>query len=299
MQIVKVRFKSNGELIDYNANDLFIKKGQAVICESENGLVFGVAETDKVEIDTTGEFKKIVRLATDGDKKKLEDIEKKQKYAISFAKKMVRKHNLEMKVIDAEYTFDMSKLVFTFTADGRVDFRDLLKSLAGEFKTRIELKQVGVRDEAKILGGLGPCGRPLCCANHLKDFAKVGIKMAKDQGLSLNPSGINGVCGRLMCCLAYEEDDYVKALEKMPKLNSRVKTPDGEGVVTFNNVLKDEVSVKFINEDGSYNIKDYALGEISFEKRQVASNPKQEWKNWWFAIWRVENNSKQRLLLFF
>ena len=173
-----------------------------------------------------------------------------------------------MKMIDAEYTFDMSKLSFSFTADNRVDFRELLKSLASEFKTRIELRQVGARDESKILGGYGPCGRPLCCSNHLRDFGKVSIKMAKDQGLSLNPTGINGVCGRLMCCLAYEEDEYSKVLQRMPKLNSKVKTPEGEGTVTFNNVLKEEVSVKFVNEDGSYIIRDFSLGEIEFERKE-------------------------------
>lgn len=267
MQVIGVKFKPVGDIVYYNSGNLNINVGDAVICETENGLMFGITQIATHEMDTNGEMKKVLRVATDGDKKKLEDIHKKEKAAITFAKKMVRRHKLEMKLIDSEYSFDMTKLAFTFTADGRVDFRELLKSLAGEFKTRIELKQVGVRDEAKILGGYGPCGRPLCCANHLKDFGKVSIKMAKDQSLSLNPTGINGVCGRLMCCLAYEENDYAKALLNMPKLGSKVKTPDGEGTVTYNNVLKDEVSVKFINQDGSYLIRDYALGEIKFEHK--------------------------------
>ena len=268
MQIVGIKLKPVGDIVNYNANGLELKKGQEVICESENGLVYGVVEVDSCEENTEGQFEKVIRIATDGDKKKQQDIQKREKDAISFAKKMVRFHNLEMKIIDAEFTFDMTKLSFVFTAEGRVDFRELLKSLAGEFKTRIELKQVGVRDEAKILGGHGPCGRLLCCSNHLRDFGKVSIKMAKDQGLSLNPTGINGVCGRLMCCLAYEEDEYAKALQKMPKLNSKVQTPEGVGTVTFNNVLKNEVSVKFVNEDGSYIIKDFALGEIKFEQKE-------------------------------
>lgn len=267
MQIVGVKFKPVGEIEYFNSGTFELNKNDAIICETENGLMYGVVEIATTEQNTDGEYKKVIRIASEGDHKKLEDIHKKEKEAISFAKKMAKHHELEMKVIDAEYTFDMTKLAITFTAEGRVDFRELLKSLASEFKTRIELKQVGVRDEAKILGGYGPCGRPLCCANHLKDFGKVSIKMAKDQGLSLNPTGINGVCGRLMCCLAYEENDYSKALENMPKLNSKVKTPDGEGTVTFNNVLKDEVSVKFVNQDGSYVIRDYSLGEIEFEKR--------------------------------
>ena len=276
MQIVGVKFKPVGEIVWLDVNEHQIKKGDAVICESESGLMYGIADTDVEEKNTSGEYKKIVRLASNGDKRKLADIHQKEGEAVKIAKKLARKHNLEMKVIDAEYSFDLTKLAFSFTADGRVDFRDLLKSMAGEFKTRIELKQVGVRDEAKILGGYGPCGRQLCCANHLQDFGKVSIKMAKDQGLSLNPSGINGVCGRLKCCLAYEENDYTKALQNMPKLNSKVTTPDGEGVVTFNNVLKDEVSVKFTNEDGSYSIKDYGLGEIQFSKHENGQNNKAE-----------------------
>ena len=277
MQIVGVKFKSVGEIIEFNANNHEIKKDMAVICETENGLMFGFAETDSKEKNTSGEYQKVVRIATDGDKRKLEDIHKKEQEALMKTKQLAKKHGLEMKVIDAEYTFDMNKLTFSFTAEGRVDFRDLLKSLAGEFKTRIELKQIGARDETKILGGYGPCGRQLCCANHLRDFGKVSIKMAKDQGLSLNPTGINGMCNRLLCCLQYEENDYAQVLQKMPKLNSKVKTPDGEGVCTFNNVLKEQVSVKFINEDGGYTIKDYSLGEIKFEKRN--DEPKQQDQN--------------------
>jgi cell fate regulator YaaT (PSP1 superfamily) len=267
MQIVGVKFKPVGEIEYFNAGNLELKKDEAVICETENGLMFGIVEIPSLEQDTSGEYKKVIRVATDGDKKKLNDIHQKEKEALQTTKKLAKQHGLEMKLIDAEYSFDMNKITFSFTAEGRVDFRDLLKSLAGEFRTRIELKQIGARDETKIVGGYGPCGRPLCCANHLRDFGKVSIKMAKDQGLSLNPTGINGMCNRLLCCLQYEENDYSKALQNMPKLNSKVKTPDGEGVVTFNNVLKDEVSVKFINEDGSYSIRDYALGEIQFERK--------------------------------
>ena len=268
MQIVGVKFKPVSEVQYFNAGDLVLKRDECVICDTENGLMFGVVEVPNNEQSTSGEYKKIVRKATEGDKRKLSDIHKKEADVLKEAKKLAKKHELEMKIIEAEYSFDMSKLCFIFSAEGRVDFRDLLKSMASEFKTRIELKQIGARDETKILGGIGPCGRPLCCANHLKDFGKVSMKMAKDQGLSLNPSGINGMCGRLKCCLSYEENDYLKALQNMPKLNSKVKTPDGEGTVTFNNVLKDEVSVKFPNEDGGYTIKDYALGEIVFEKHK-------------------------------
>ena len=272
MQIVGVKFKSVGEVVYFNAQNYKLKKGEAVICDADSGLAYGIVAVETAEKDATGEYKNIVRIATQNDKKKLEDIHKKEVEALAEAKRLAKLHGLEMKLIDAEYSFDLSKLAFTFTADGRVDFRDLLKSMASQFKTRIELRQVGVRDEAKILGGLGPCGRPLCCANHLKDFGEVSIKMAKDQGLSLNPAGINGMCGRLKCCLGYEENDYLKALQNMPKLNSKVKTPDGKGVVAFNNVLKDEVTVKFFAEDGSYTTKDFALGEISFDRNHNNKN---------------------------
>ena len=267
MQVVGVKFKPVGEIEYFNAEAHELKKGDAVICETDNGLMYGIVDVPTEEHDTSGEYKKVVRVASDGDRKKLAEIHQKEENALKTAKKLAKSHKLDMKLIDAEYTFDMSKLSFSFTSDGRVDFRDLLKSMAGEFKTRIELKQVGARDEAKIIGGYGPCGRPLCCANHLRDFEKVSIKMAKNQGLSLNPTGINGMCNRLFCCLSYEENQYEEVLHKMPKLGEKVKTPDGEGVVTFNNVLKEEVSVKFVNEDGTYNIRDYGLGEIKFEKR--------------------------------
>ena len=267
MQIVGVKFKPATEVEYFNCERLELKKGDAVICETENGLMFGIVEINSAEHNTSGEYKKVLRVATENDKKKLNDVHQKETDALNKAKKLAKQHGLEMKLIDAEYTFDTNKLTFSFTAEGRVDFRDLLKSMATEFRTRIELKQIGARDETKVIGGFGPCGRTLCCASHLKDFGKVSIKMAKDQGLSLNPTGINGMCNRLLCCLQYEENDYVEALQNMPKLNSKVSTPDGEGVATFNNVLKNEVSVKFVNEDGSYVIRDYALGEIKFEKK--------------------------------
>lgn len=269
MQVVGIKFKPVCEIEYFNAGSHQFEKGDAVICETENGMMYGIVEIPSHEQDTSGEYKKVVRLATDGDRKKLSEIHQKEQHALKVAKKLAKSHKLEMKIIDAEYTFDMSKLSLNFTSDGRVDFRELLKSLASEFKTRIELKQIGARDEAKIVGGYGPCGRPLCCANHLKDFGKVSIKMAKNQGLSLNPSGINGMCNRLFCCLSYEENQYEQVLQKMPKLGSKVMTADGEGTVTFNNVLKEEVSVKFVREDGTYTIRDYGIGEIKFERKQT------------------------------
>ena len=272
MQIVGVKFRPAGAIEYFNAGDLKLKNSEEVVVDTENGLMYGYVALDSVEQNTEGEYRKVLRIATDGDKKKLFDVQKKEEYALKATKKLVKEHGLEMKVVLAEYTFDMSKLTISYTADNRVDFRELLKSLATEFKTRIELRQIGARDETKLVGGYGPCGRKLCCANHLRDFGKVSIKMAKDQNLSLNPTGINGMCNRLFCCLQYEENDYAEAMKNMPKLNSKVKTPDGIGVVTFNNVLKDEVSVKFINDDGSYSIKDYGIGEIEFERRPDEQN---------------------------
>src|SRR5574344_1569300 len=182
MQIVTVKFNSP-ETFEYNSNGIELKVGDSVICESENGLSFATVEKATEEKNTEGEIKKVVRLATEQDKKRLLEISEKGKSTLVRAREIVKQHGLEMKLDSAEYTFDMGKLTIVFTADGRVDFRDLLKSLANEFRTRIELKQVGVRDEAKVLGGYGPCGRPLCCGSFLKDFGKVRIKMAKDQNL--------------------------------------------------------------------------------------------------------------------
>ena len=265
--LVGVKFKPVSDAEYFESNNLELKENENVICDTENGLMFGTVVELNHQKEAETEYKKVVRIATKNDVEKLAEIEKKNKEALRISKKLAKKHGVEMKIIDVDYSFDYSKLTISFTAEGRVDFRELLKSLASEFKTRIELKQVGARDETKILGGYGPCGRQLCCANHLKDFGKVGIKMAKDQNLALNPSSINGVCNRLLCCLQYEENDYLSALQNMPKLNSKVQTPDGEGVVTFNNVLKNEVSVKFLNDNGGYTIRDYALGEIKFEKK--------------------------------
>ena len=272
MQIVGVKFKPAGQIEYFNAGDLELKQNEEVIVDTENGFMFGYVAVQSAEQNTEGEYRKVLRIATESDKRKLAEIHQKEINALELCKKLAKKHGLDMKIVLAEYSFDTSKLTISYTAENRVDFRELLKSLATEFKTRIELRQIGARDETKLVGGYGPCGRPLCCANHLRDFGKVSIKMAKDQNLSLNPTGINGMCNRLFCCLQYEEGDYAEAMQNMPKLNSKVKTPDGVGVVTFNNVLKDEVTVKFINEDGSYTIKDYGLGEIEFERKANEQN---------------------------
>ena len=195
------------------------------------------------------------------------NLEKKQKEILLQTKKLINKHNLEMDLIGVECAFDSSKIIFIYTAEGRVDFRELIKELASIYKSKIELRQVGIRDEAKIVGGLGPCGREVCCKNFLQDFEKVSIKMAKNQNLSLNPTNISGLCGRLMCCLSYENEYYAETIKLMPKVNSKVLTPDGEGIVVYNDLLKKIVSVKFVSKDDETKIIDYDLSNIKFSNK--------------------------------
>lgn len=265
MQVVEVKFKAVGDIGQYIDEKLDLQVDDDVIVDDEGLVKYGIVIKSNLPVDEEKQYQKIMRKATEKDINQLKQNIKKAEYALQETKSLVKKQMLDMKVISAEYTFDTSKLIISFTSENRVDFRELVKTLAGLFKTRIELRQIGVRDEAKILGGIGPCGRQLCCSNHLCSFEKVSIKMAKNQGLSLNPTGISGSCGRYMCCLAYEDDFYADAMAKMPKLNSKVKTPDGEGVCSFNNVLKQTVTVKFVGEDGSHKFADYSLGEIKFE----------------------------------
>ena len=265
MQIVGVKFDLSESTEFFDAGELAIKLYDKVLCKTENGVCFGTVNSTKVNVQETSQ--KVIRIATSKDIEEYQKICKKQDEVLIQVKQMVKQYGIDMNLVSAYYTFDMTKLIISFTADGRVDFRDLVKGLATEFKTRIELKQIGVRDKAKVLGGYGMCGRPLCCSKFLNDFGKVTLKMAKNQNLSLNPNGITGSCGRLMCCMQYEDSQYVEALEKMPKINSKVKTPDGEGIAIYNNVLKNLVTVKFVSDDGSYRNQEYALSEIKFDKR--------------------------------
>jgi cell fate regulator YaaT (PSP1 superfamily) len=265
INMVGVKFKPVGKLYYFDTNNLDLKDGDGVIVDTERGLEYGevVFENNKPKAEEIGEeIKKIIRKATDKDIKVLGENHKNASEYGKKAKKLVDKLNLEMKLIDSEITFDSSKAIFTFTAEGRVDFRELVKELANTLKIRIELRQVGARDESKIIGGLGPCGRPVCCANHMRDFNKVGIKMAKTQGLALNPTKINGLCNRLMCCLAYEDDYYNEVNKIMPKVGKRVETPEGEGLVIYNNLLKKIVSVRFIAEDGTAEVKEFSNTQI-------------------------------------
>ena len=251
-EIVGVKFKKLGKVYFFNPNGLVLEKGQNVIVETARGIEYGEVATPNssvTEEKIVAPLKDVIRVATEEDTTIFIENEKKSAEAFKTCEEKIVKHGLDMKLIDVEYTFDNTKLLFYFTADGRIDFRDLVKELAAIYKTRIELRQIGVRDEVKMLGGYGMCGRELCCCNHLADLNPVSIKMAKEQGLSLNPTKISGVCGRLMCCLKHEQDVYEEKLSRLPSLGSIVKTPDGTGTVEDVEVLKEIVKVKIKNED--------------------------------------------------
>lgn len=265
MQIVKVKFNKSGDVAEFYCHLDYVRVSNKVIVEEEGVTKLGVVVATGFEKQDKL-YPRVLRVATEKDLEQAKQNEVEAKKALEETKAYAQNLNLDMKVVSAEYSFDTSKLIISFVADNRVDFRDLVKYLASAFKTRIELRQIGVRDETKLLGGFGICGRKLCCANHLKNMDKVSIKMAKNQGLSLNPQTLSGTCGRYMCCLAYEDEHYASVLQKMPKLNSRVKTPDGEGIVSYNNVLKEQVSVKFVKEDGSFSVMEYPLSQIKFTK---------------------------------
>ncbi|MDR0879601.1 MAG: stage 0 sporulation family protein [Clostridioides sp.] len=246
--IVGVRFKTAGKIYYFAPEGLDIEKGMDVIVETARGIEYGrvvVGLRDIDEAELTSPLKPIIRLATDEDKNTYAENKERAKETFEVCQKKIEEHGLEMYLIDSEYTFDKNKLIFYFTAEGRIDFRELVKDLAVIFKTRIELRQIGVRDEAKSIGGLGPCGRKLCCSSWLGDFQPVSIKMAKDQSLSLNPTKISGICARLFCCLKYEHDVYSEALDKLPVVGSLVQTDDGKGKVTEINPLLEQIKVEY------------------------------------------------------
>lgn len=247
VQVVGVRYKKAGHIYYFSPGNTQYKYQDKVLVESQQATCLAtvvLANREMDEADLPEEIKPIISLASPNDLKQAAKNEEDALAAFDVAKKKIIAHQLEMKLVQVEYTFDRSKMIFYFTADGRIDFRELVKDLASIFKTRIELRQIGVRDEAKILGGLGPCGRPLCCSTFLGDFMPVSIKMAKDQGLSLNPTKISGLCGRLMCCLKYENDEYELAKKEMPDFGAEVQTPDGKGRVVELNLLSRIVKVK-------------------------------------------------------
>lgn len=245
-EIIGVRFKDGGKLYYFNPNGVQVQAGQHVIIETSKGIEFGecaLANTMIDEMELIAALRPMLRVATEEDYAQVKANQEKEKKAFQICQDKIAEHKLEMKLVEVKYSFDGSKILFFFTADGRVDFRHLVKDLASIFCTRIELRQIGVRDEAKIMGGLGICGRPFCCSQFLSDFQPVSIKMAKTQNISLNPTKISGVCGRLMCCLKYEQDAYEDLLKDTPKLESLVNTPDGVGVVNQIQLLREQVKV--------------------------------------------------------
>lgn len=263
--VVGIRFKKAGKIYYFSPEGLNIKKYDNVIVETARGIEFGecVIAPKEVEDDKiVSPLKNVIRLATPEDIKKNKDNKEKEKEAFEVCAAKIEQHQLKMKLIDVEYTFDNNKVIFYFTADGRVDFRELVKDLASIFRTRIELRQIGVRDEAKMIGGLGPCGRSMCCSSFLGDFAPVSIKMAKEQSLSLNPTKISGICGRLMCCLNYEQETYEGIRKRLPKVHSVVSTPLGKGEVVANNVVKESVKVK-IKTNEAEDIVEVPISEIT------------------------------------
>lgn len=268
-EVVGVRFKKAGKIYWFDPNNIDLKAGDDVIVETVRGIEMGKVMIEKREVpdeEIVPPLKKVVRKATEEDYKKAQENMEKAARALEICKEKVQKHGLPMKLLHAEYTFDNNKLLFYFTAEGRVDFRELVKDLAAVFRTRIELRQIGVRDDTKFRGGLGPCGREVCCAVHLCEFVPISIKMAKQQGLVLNPAKISGLCGRLMCCLTYEQKFYEEAMLKLPGIGAIVKTADGIGEVVEVNVLKEKIKVRFEDEMQNVELKEYSVGEFKILK---------------------------------
>lgn len=271
VKIIGVRFRKAGKIYYFAPGDLQIDKGQHVIVETARGIeygsvVLGIREVTDDEITTP--LKNVIRIATEEDDRIEAENREKERNAFGICLEKIAKHGLDMKLIDAEYTFDNNKVLFYFTADGRIDFRELVKDLAAVFKTRIELRQIGVRDETKVVGGYSICGRPLCCSTYLSDFVPVSIKMAKEQNLSLNPTKISGVCGRLMCCLKNEEETYEELNRNLPMIGDTVTTNDGlRGEVQSVSVLRQIVKV-LITVNDEKEIRDYKVSELKFKRRR-------------------------------
>lgn len=266
--IIGVKFKGAGKVYYFDPDEAILNAGDYVVVETARGIECGTVTFGNREINDDGlnrPLKKIIRPATAEDIAHLEDNRKKEEKAYGICLKKIIEHNLKMKLVTVEYTFDNNKILFYFTADGRVDFRELVKDLAGIFRTRIELRQIGVRDESKMLGGLGICGREFCCKGFLSDFQPVSIKMAKEQGMSLNPVKISGTCGRLMCCLKYEQEAYSDLLKKTPKIGAYVSTPDGKGTVVDQNLIKGILNVQ-LQKNPDSPPKSYKVNEVKLIK---------------------------------
>lgn len=276
--IIEVRLKAGGKIYFFDPNGIEFAKGDGVIVETARGVEYGIVYGGAREVtneEIVGELKPALRKATEQDTEHHQKLIQRKESAMVQAKEKIRKHELEMKLIDVDFTFDNTKVVFYFTAESRVDFRELVKDLAGVFRMRIELRQVGIREEAKSLGGFGPCGRISCCNSFLGDFERVSIKMAKVQGLSLNPSKISGLCGRLMCCLKYENEHYMQTFKIMPKVGSEVTTPKGKGIVLSIDMLKQIVKVKLQTKDDSLQIEDFMLPQLTFVNNQADKEDKE------------------------
>ena len=263
--IVGIRFKKAGKVYYFSPKEIKFRKDEGAIVETVRGVEFGYVVIPNREVDDSevvGQLKEVIRKATPKDIEQQEKNLLRKEEAFNICKEKIEKHKLDMKLIDAEFTFDNTKVIFYFTSEGRVDFRELAKDLAGYFHTRIELRQIGIRDVTKLIGGLGSCGRPCCCSSHLGDFERVSIKMAKTQGLSLNPGKISGLCGRLMCCLKYENDHYTETAKCMPKLHSEIITPKGKAKVEAMDLIKKTVKAKFEKDDGKMEYEVYKVEEI-------------------------------------
>ena len=264
--VIGVRFKKAGKVYYFDPGDLWPRPGQNAVVETARGIEFGEVVTAPRAISDdqiVAPLKKVIRIATEEDEQRAAFNEKREQEAFAICQEKVARHKLEMKLVSVEYTFDNSKIIFYFTANGRVDFRELVKDLAGVFKMRIELRQIGVRDEAKMLGGLGPCGRHICCGAFLGDFQPVSIKMAKEQNLSLNPTKISGQCGRLMCCLKYEQDTYEQTLKRVPKVGKDIVTPDGTGVIVEINAIRERVKVRIrVGDDDTFEVREYSMDDV-------------------------------------
>ncbi len=271
VKVIGVRFRTAGKIYYFSPGNLEVKRTDHVIVETARGIEYGYVVGSPREVEESAvvqPLKTVLRIATERDDEQAAKNKEKEKEAFKICLEKIAKHNLEMKLIDAEYTFDNNKVLFYFTADGRVDFRELVKDLASVFRTRIELRQIGVRDETKIRGGIGICGRPLCCHEHLSDFIPVSIKMAKEQNLSLNPTKISGVCGRLMCCLKHEEETYEELNKTMPGVGDYVTTDDGKkGEVHSVDILRQKVKV-IVETGDEKEIEEYNASQLTFQRRR-------------------------------
>lgn len=271
MSKIGIKFVDGGKIYNIDC-DLELAIDEQVIVESIRGQEIAIVSVPSKE-EKQEEIKSVIRKATAEDFKKAQDLQKQQKRVIDLTKNLISKYKLDMKLVDVSFTLDGSKVIINYVCEDRVDFRELVKDLASQLKLRIELRQIGIRDQAKKLGGIGFCGKECCCKKYLNDFDKVSIKMAKTQGLSLNPTKISGICGRLMCCLSYENDFYSEIATKMPKLNSRVKTQDGIGTVVYNNLLKQTITVK-IEGDNEIKVNEYSISDITVLPKENSNQTK-------------------------